>query len=455
MAKTLNLTEQELQKLIIETYLEITDKNFVLNALKKSKIKNWKKLDEQAEMGPDGMMYLDPNQSMSANMEEVSRLQKEMDAATTYARKKYSDGIDAIESGDDAWYNDKHIWLDILAAILYIAGALTVEIYGLGVILMGAAIITDLYNAHLYYVEEDYFMCGLTASFVIIPGINLAYVKGLFGAPLKALAKVANKAFSSGISVSLKELTEALGSKTVASITRVVKKYPFILDSFRKASRWIDDMIDAFTSFIKWLDKNNRGWKDWIIPDWVINSIKAVRQVLRVVKETIKLGIYILLEMSIYDPDFPGSLLDILGFEKFADWLHAQPKLLLSFHNWILDEMGNKKAVMTTTPYDCKRSVYKWDEIVTEFSGKFSPSGEPTEDMIWEEWVKGWRPGGGSMASVIFTVMSETPAVVKEYPSYFKDCYKFTKLYDSANSGNNDTDKELLAEITAFWKENR
>ena len=37
MAKTLQLTQKELQQLIIETYKELTDKNFVWNAMQKAK----------------------------------------------------------------------------------------------------------------------------------------------------------------------------------------------------------------------------------------------------------------------------------------------------------------------------------------------------------------------------------------------------------------------------------
>ena len=124
MAQTIQLTQNELQKLIIETYKQLTDKNFVLNSVKNTKYNNWKNLGEQAEV-IDGMAYLDPNQSMANNMSDVKKLQDEIDGRVTYARKKHSKGVNAVESGSDAWYTDKHIWADILAAVLYIAGAIT------------------------------------------------------------------------------------------------------------------------------------------------------------------------------------------------------------------------------------------------------------------------------------------------------------------------------------------
>lgn len=76
MAKTIQLTEHEVQNLIIEIYNEITDKNFILNNTNKVK-RNYEKTGvvEQAYID-DGMMYLDQNQSMEANMKEVNRLQK-------------------------------------------------------------------------------------------------------------------------------------------------------------------------------------------------------------------------------------------------------------------------------------------------------------------------------------------------------------------------------------------
>ena len=120
MAKTLQLTQKELQQLIIETYKELIDKNFVLNNINKAK-RNYEKTGvvEQAFID-DGMMFLDQNQSIEANMKEVGRLQKNMEAAVEEAKRKYPKGTKAVESGDKAWYMDKHIWADIIASILYI-----------------------------------------------------------------------------------------------------------------------------------------------------------------------------------------------------------------------------------------------------------------------------------------------------------------------------------------------
>ena len=448
MAQTLNLTEQELKKLIMEAYLEITDKNFVLNAFKKSKFNNWRPLDEQAEW-IDGDLYLDPKLDMDTNLEEANRLKNEIDNAAKQARKLYS-GVSALDGDSDAWYNDKHIWLDILAAVLYIAGAITVGVYGVGVILMGAAILVDLFNAYLYYQKEDYFMCGLTASFVIIPGVNLAYVKGLFGVPLRAFSKVANKAIKSGVAISIKELSTALGRKTTAAITKVIKKHPFILKTMKQASKWCDDMIGAFTSFIKWLNKNNRGWKDYIIPDWVIAALSHLKMVVKVIKATLILMISVFAEMSIFDPSLPASILEWAGFTSAADWFRKQPKYGLNLWSRALEKAGNYKGAMTTVPYDCRGSVWTWEEIVEKFKKeeKYMNRDSASERRIWEKWTEdNWRPDPilGDFAAMAWHGMQldieDFPELEQELKEIagdtgvLRDCYYWSRAFNSEDEG--------------------
>ena len=62
-------------------YKELTDDKFVWNAMQKAKYDNWKNLDEQAYI-EDDIAYLDPNQPMSANIKELTRLQQEMKTRT-------------------------------------------------------------------------------------------------------------------------------------------------------------------------------------------------------------------------------------------------------------------------------------------------------------------------------------------------------------------------------------
>ncbi len=463
MAKTLQLTQKELQQLIIETYMELTDKNFVWNAMQKAKYTNWKNLDEQAYM-EDDMAYLDPNQSMSANMSELNRLQKEIDDRKKYAGIKYKKGIDAAKSGDDAWYMDKHLWADILAAVLYIAGAVT-SAAGVGVLLLAAAIVVDLVNAYWYYEEEDYFMAGLTASFILIPGVTLAYVKGLpgFKQGLKSIASVANKIFSMGGDVSLKQITRKLGKETTEAIAKTLRKYPKILTTAKAGVKEIDKLIKAFDKLIKWLKGYNKGWTDYLVPDYLVTAIKFMRKVMKVLKATLILVVSVFTEMSLYDPSFAAGILDLTGFSSGADWLKTKPKYGLSLWNATLQKMGNKKGVMTTTPYNCRGTVYTWDEIVDTFKVDYPNRDSQSERRIWEKWTEdNWRPRPYDEMSVaaeqwyllqeLFKSFPELEKKLSEMnPSAMKNCYNFTKLGTSSDEG----DKQDWADLIAITEEDK
>jgi len=447
MAKTLQLTQKELQQLIIETYKELTDKNFVLNTVKNAKYGNWKNLDEQAYI-EDDMAYLDPNQSMSDNMSELNRLQKEIDDRVKYAGIKYKKGVNAAKSNDDAWYMDKHLWADIIAAILYIVGALT-SAAGVGVILLAAAIIVDLVNAYWYYEEEDYFMAGLQASFILIPGINLAYVKALpgFKQGLKGIASVANKIFSMGGDVSIKQITRKLGKETTEVIAKTLQKNPKILSTAKAGVREIDKFIKAFEKMKKYVVKTNKDWLyDYLIPDWVIASIGGIIKVLKFLKQALILVVAVFTEMSLYDPSVAAQILDLVGFESAADWFRRRPKYGLNLWNGLLEKADNPKGVMTTTPYDCRGTVYTWDEIVGAFKAeeKYRNRDSVSERRIWEKWTKdGWRPKkvpGDEAAANWWAIqywIGEIPGLEEELKNIdeniMSSCYEFSRAFNSSD----------------------
>ena len=412
MVKTIQLTEHEVQNLIIEIYNEITDKNFILNNTNKAK-RNYEKTGvvEQAYID-DGMMYLDQNQSMEANMKEVNRLQKNMEAAIGEAKRKYPKGIAALDSGSTAWYKDKHLWMDILAAILYVVGGLT-SYAGVGVLLLGAAVLVELYNAYTYYQEEDYFFAGLTASFIIIPVVNMAYVKGLFGPALKQLSKVVNK---------------------------------FI------------KMIDALDGVIRRVVNWNDDWLyDYMIHDGWINTLKKMRTMLKALGRTITLAVAVIGEMMIYDPQFPAEILELIaGNNSFSNWLKDQPKFGLNIWNKMLGYGGNIKGVLTTTPYDCTGKVFVWTKEETgnsvekgwnlDYKNKLEESDyEFTEENVWREWQNGWRPQGLDNDDVIVYnfAVEDYPEVAKRYPKYMKDCKTWLKKSQS----NSSVDVEMIYNI--------
>jgi len=456
MAKTIQLTEHEVQNLIIEIYNEITDKNFILNNTNKVK-RNYEKTGvvEQAYID-DGMMYIDQNQSMEANMKEVNRLQKNMEAAIEEAKRKYPKGIAALDSGSTAWYKDKHLWMDILAAILYVVGGLT-SYAGVGVLLLGAAVLVELYNAYTYYQEEDYFFAGLTASFIIIPVVNMAYVKGLFGPALKQLSKVVNK-FIKNPSIKMSEILGELGTTTLNSIVKQLKKNPQIYNALKKAKKWCYKMIDALEGVIRRVVNWNDDWLyDYMIHDGWINTLKKMRTILKALGRTITLAVAVIGEMMIYDPQFPAEIIELIaGNNSFSNWLKDQPKFGLNIWNKMLGYGGNIKGVLTTTPYDCTGKVFVWTKEETgnsvekgwnlDYKNKLEESDyEFTEENVWREWQNGWRPQGLDNDDVIVYnfIVEEYPEVVKRYPKYMKDC----KTWLRKSQSNSSVDVEMIYNI--------
>jgi hypothetical protein len=336
--------------------------------------------------------------------------------------------------------------LDILAAVLYIAGAIT-SAAGVGFILMGSAILVDLFNAYLYYQKEDYFMAGMTGSFIILPGINMAYIKALPGMKslMKKLAGPVNKAFNRGVTPTIKSLTNTLGRKTTAAMSKVVKDNPVILKSMKKMKEWCYKMYNSFNTFIKWLKKKNDDWLyDWVIPDWIIAGLKSIRWAIKAVYETIKLALMVFIELSIYDGNLPAAIMDWAGYTSAADWFRKNPKYGLNFWNRQLERYGNYKGAMTTTPYDCRGSVYTWEEIVEKFKSeeKYSHRDSSSERRIWEKWTEdNWRPDPilGDFAAGNWHAIQETykdfPEIEKElkerYPDIMRDCYYYSRAFNS------------------------
>lgn len=108
--------------------------------------------------------------------------------------------------------------------------------------------------------------------------------------------------------------------------------------------------------------------------------------------------------------------------------------MLLNVWNKILDYSGNIKGAITTTPYDCTGKVYTWDgdgEMSIEFAWKQDyPTKDFTEDNVWKEWQKGWRPDGYQNEYVIMygLIQEVAPELISKYPEYLK-IVKFLQDY--------------------------
>jgi len=295
-------------------------------------------------------------------------------------------------------------------------------------------------------------MAGLTFSFIIFPVGNLV-AKLAFKTQTNALRLAFNSLYKimkdTGGKIGAKEVLEKFGKSLSRKVGAILRNNKWLLKSVLGVTKIVKAHYYGIKSFIKYCKESGWGLQ-YLIP--VLRFIK--NYIFKPLWGIMKLMSTVLFEMSLYDPDFTGTLLDMVGFNRLADWLHAQPKLLLSVHNWWLEKVnGNLRAAMTTTPESCTRSVYTWDSIVDEFTGEFEPEGEPTEEEIWEEWVKGWRPAAaGGMNAMLYNVMVEsTPGIKQEFPEIMTDCYKWVKLSESED----EDDLAKGGEIMIWWNENK
>ena len=442
--QTLKLNKQELTDLILETYQEVmyfggSNPQEYLNKLRggvKSKI-----IPEQAYIDADGEIFLDPNQSMETNKKVINKLFEEQKRIDAYVKAnwpvQYENGA---STSKDSWW-DYHMVLDVVAIILYVAGALTVQFYGLGIVLELLAIMVELGNAYCYAVgckegeEPDYFLAGLTASFTIFPVGNVI-MKTVFKPFTTSMSAMFKEVAKKG-TVKVSTMVKYLGSETLTLLQKAIVKSG-ALKHIKKLPGWIDKAIAGLKNFRSWA-------KDSWFFQWLVKPITwLIDKFLKILKPVVVLFVMVITEMSLYDPATTASILDFFGFKSTADWFANSPKVLLSFWNGVLEDRGSIRGAITTTPYDCNRSTYEWDDVVSAFNGEFGEKygWEPTDDDIWTEWSKGWHPESTDEGSVVFYEMSAVPELVANFPKELKDCYRFTELYHS-EGGNNPKMEEL------------
>ena len=93
--------------------------------------------------------------------------------------------------------------------------------------------------------------------------------------------------------------------------------------------------------------------------------------------------------------------------------------------------------------------MYSWNEdgeMSIEFAWKQDhPTKDFTEDNVWKEWQKGWRPDGYQNEYVIIyeLIQDVAPQLITKYPEYLKNCKVFTRLFTSTEQ----TDIETLYKI--------
>mgnify|MGYP003638201320 CR=1 FL=1 len=158
----LDLTDEDIQYLMALNAGDYITDPFSGSAMKKNTKK--KRYDFDSE-------------DIEDNISEYNRLKKAEKELSNFVASRYPTQYKKAKANEDSFW-DYHLVLDIVAVVLYVAGALTIQFYGLGLVLELLAIFVELFNAWSYVGlddDPDYFMAGLTASFTIFPAGNLIF----------------------------------------------------------------------------------------------------------------------------------------------------------------------------------------------------------------------------------------------------------------------------------------
>ena len=408
MKNAIKLTHKELVDLIVESIVEIGEQDRITSPEQfREVIKNLEKL-------------YGPKKDNSKREEEVREQRIGYDVFfDAEMKRKYgssSSSSSSSISSSDSWY---HYVIDGLSFLSYLLCGFTA---GVGCVV---SVVADICNALLYiYTKDDYYSAGMQLAFAVVPGGEaLKYAAKPLKVPLNIIFKTAWNGS--------KNITRTI-AKEVSNLTpsqlKVARKY------FPKS------LAKELSSGYNTALATAKGW---------YGTVPGLKSMMAGAGFLVR-ALVLFIEMCWYDPQLPATLIEFLaGKNSFSDWLKDQPKFGLNIWNKILENNGNVKGAITTTPYDCTGKVYTWDgdgEMSIEFAWKQDyPTEDFTEDNVWKEWQKGWRPDGYQNEYVIMYELIQVvaPELISKYPNYLKNCKVFTRLFTSTEQ----TDIETLYKI--------
>jgi len=322
--------------------------------------------------------------------------------------------------------------LDALSILAYIACPFT---YGAG---CAVSVAIDVLNAKLYIDKDDYYNAGMQMAFAIVPfGESLKWGGQAFKPYLGPIFKsVWQKSSVRGMKT---QIAKTIKSMKVSEIAQFKKMFPKeYLDLLKTGLKTTEAAISKYFGY----------FGGFLTKMWT--------------KCSTMLRIFIIfLEMVWYDPNTLGNILDAGGdyfgikpFKTAADWLATQPPVLMNVWSNILASKGNIRGAITTTPYDCNRHVYDWNDVVSAFNGEFGEkyNWDPTDDDIWTEWLGGWRPDATSEGSMVFHAFLEEPEMRKKWPGLITDsdiaCYRFIEWMESEEEEH----KEIMGKMYELYE---
>jgi len=404
MKNTIKLTHKELVNLIVESIMDIREEDKITSPEQfREVIRNLEKL-------------YGPKKDNSKRKEEVREQRTVYDTYfdLQYGGKDYntSKSSSSSISASDSWY---HYVIDAISFVAYLLCGFTA---GIG---CAISVVADICNALLYvYTKDDYYSAGMQLAFAVVPGGEaLKYAAKPLKTPLNIIFKTAWNG-SKNISRTVAQEVAKLTPKQVKLARKIFPKSLAreLLAGFTAAKA----TARAYYGRIPGLETMMSG------AEYLIRAL------------------VIFIEMCWYDPQLPAELIEIIaGKNSFSDWLKDKPKFGLILWNKILENNGNIKGAITTTPFDCTGKVYTWDgdgEMSIEFAWKQDyPTKDFTEDNVWKEWQKGWRPDGYQNEYVIVyeLIQEVAPELISKYPNYLKNCKVFTRLFTSKKQSDIET----------------
>ena len=341
------------------------------------------------------------------------------------------------------WFMDGgyHLIIDICAFIAYLTCPFTA---GIG---CAVSVALDLINAYTYvHFDDDYYHAGMQLAFAVVPGGEGMKYAIKNPAAKKAIGNFFRKVWGKG------QLKNALKSakQEIRALGPAAKKE--IQEVFGGAIKYIKKGLEMV---IKGLNQIRRGAKNYL-PSALYNTLKKM---INTTSATFRALVYAI-EIFVYDPGLPAQLIEMLaGQNSFSDWLHKLPKIGLKIWSKILETTGSFRGAITTTPYDCTGKVYLWEtpeegmsgddiSIQQEWEsaikmGELNPTNEEfTEENVWAEWEKGWRPENWTNEYILlyWSVIEENEKLMKKYDIYLKDCMTFLQAMES----NDVEDRKML-----------
>ena len=419
MKNAIKLTHKELVDLIVESIVEIGEQDRITSPEQfREVIKNLEKL-----YGP---------KEDNSKSEEVTEQRIGYDVFfDAEMKRKYGSSSSSSVSSSDSWY---HYVIDGLSFLSYLLCGFTA---GVGCVV---SVVADICNALLYiYTKDDYYSAGMQLAFAVVPGGEaLKYAAKPLKVPLNIIFKTAWNGS--------KNITRTI-AKEVSNLTpsqlKVARKY------FPKS------LAKELSSGYNTALATAKGW---------YGTVPGLKSMMAGAGFLVR-ALVLFIEMCWYDPQLPATLIEFLaGKNSFSDWLKDQPKFGLNIWNKILENNGNVKGAITTTPYDCTGKVYTWDgdgEMSIEFAWKQDyPTEDFTEDNVWKEWQKGWRPDGYQNEYVIIyeLIQDVAPQLITKYPEYLKNCKVFTRLFTSKEQKDVETLYKIYDEaglVNKKFQENR